>query len=381
MTVTQSDSASLNSVIKFKVKEVVLHHHPDLDSIAAFWLAKKHPEVFCNINDDNLRITFSSQEGPLPYNLSADELEKRGIICFDVGSGRFDHHPHGKCLDKCALDLVADFLGLYEDKALKLILDFVRLIDLEGRNVARNLREAGCKPEHAKKVDLLEDFSLAAIISVQRRILNDQPKLLIDWLCKFLDSFYQEQVRFWALEDEFLAKAKITEIFDGRRSLKVATIESEERKVGSFSRTREGGNCHVCIHRDPKSRHTFISGTLKSEEFIEIAKVLRVRELLARNIQTPFELAMLIESRFTINPIWYLPKDVNGNAFIVMNGGEKAENAEPSILSMNEMLEAVILAINVQFLAPACPKNSCLGKSCPLYQFGLRRCTIIQNPI
>lgn len=46
MTVTQSDSASLNSVIKFKVKEVVLHHHPDLDSIAAFWLAKKHPEVF-----------------------------------------------------------------------------------------------------------------------------------------------------------------------------------------------------------------------------------------------------------------------------------------------------------------------------------------------
>lgn len=363
-----------------EVTEVRLHEHPDIDAICAYWLALRFgQEVFLNLKE--APITFWPQQS-MPE--SAEVLEQKGIVSFDVGEGRFDHHPHGKCLDKCATDLVAEFLNIHEDIALRQILDYVRLQDLEGPKAAsRDLKECGAAEEIIQKVGLLETFSLANM-----SFGNKKPEAYIKAIIKELDKTYFKQLHFWTtVQEEFLEKVVISNLTivteedgsTGFRNIRLALIESDIREVGSFSRTQEGGYCQICVHREAKTGHTFISGQIKSDQFREIAKLLRVLEMQKRGIGETYKLTDLEASWMKVCPIWYLPINIFGEIFIIMNGGQKAQEVEPSVLSLEEIKTAIEIGLNSRILAPDCPKDLCLGRKCQFYAFGLARCQKYQQ--
>lgn len=366
------------------VNKVVLHKHPDIDAIGACWLASKYPKVFIGIG--KAPIEFWSQGLPTDGR-TAEEHEKEGTICFDVGGGRFDHHPHGKCLNKCASDLVAEYVGAANDLAFRQILAYIRLRDLEGpTSLSRALREKGLPEEICQKVSLLETFSLTSVMSNTRQIPKSSDNLAKRWVRRIkrtrrqLNIAYRRQKRFWTIvKDEFDKRANIVTVSDGTRNYKIATIESNIREVGSFSRTRDGDFCSLCIQRNPDTGHAVVSGTISSEQFVEIAKILRVLEIVKLGVKETYLLSQLTESWMELCPIWYLPQDINGNVFIIMNGGEKAPEVEPSQLSLAEMRAAATVALDERLLADECPKTSCFLNSCPMYRYGLARCRAIRQ--
>jgi hypothetical protein len=363
------------------VSKAVLHTKPDLDAITAYWLAKSHSETFPGI--EKAPIEFWPAGTPPPDGRSCEAHEAEGTICFDVGEGRFDHHPHGKCLDKCATDLVADYLGLTKEVALQQILGFIRMHDLEGpMALTIALRRLGVSEEIIERADLLQSFSLYSVVDSLRSRHHGKEQSLINEVCAILDREYRKQVYFWTVVfNEFATKAKIHPIDNGQRLYKVAVIESLEHRVGSFSRTREGGFCAACIHRNPKTGHTFISGHLGSDRFIEIGKPLRVWDMQKAGIDAEFDQGDLEESKFKLQQVWYLPRNNRGEVFIVMNGGEKATDIEPSNLSLEEILAGVHLGLDEEILSDSCPRTHCLLNQCPFYPFFFARCKKIREQV
>ena len=361
----------------FITKKVVLHFHPDLDAMAAYWLARQLPGTFIGI--ETAPIEFWPQ-GPPPDGRDAFEHEREGTICFDVGQGPFDHHPHGKDLKKCALDLVADFVGASNFRPLQQILGYIRMHDLEGPTVlSRSLREMGIAEETVSRAMLLETNSLVSVISHMQHKLTDSLQL-VNWVCGQLSSAFQSQLYFWTVLDlEFKEKALVIPVSDGSRIYKVTVIDSNLRRIGSFTRTDEGGFCAVCIHRMPKTGFVFISGTLESAQNIEIAKFLRIWEMQKRGISLPFYWEELTQSTMPACPSWYLPLDIHGNVYIIMNGGDKATAVEPTVLTLEDIFQAVRWGIDERILHESCPGDHCLGLACGFYPFGLNRCHRIRQ--
>jgi len=365
--------------IPFLVKKIVFHEHPDLDCIGCYFLARTYSQIgFLGI--EQAKIEFWPQ-GPPPDGRTAEEHEKEGTICFDVGEGRFDHHPHGKCLDKCATDLVAEFLGVSDDIKLSRILGYIRMHDLEGpSSISRRLRNQGLPEEIVRKVSLLEDSSLAALLTAIHKQKNSNRQILEEGYSQLM-ALYNQQIYFWTeVKEEFQKKAQVWQVSSGDKIYRIATIESNIHDVGSFSRTKEGGACNVCIHRESKSGYVYITGTIFSAQFLEIAKILRVLELKKRGmVDETFGPFSLTESRFNLCPVWYLPRNKEGEVFMIMNGGEKAKNVEPTVLPLKTIEGAVAWGLKEEVLSESCPRDCCLLEECGFYPYFLTRCQKIRG--
>ena len=369
---------------KIPVELIMMHDSdapPDLDSAAAYCLLRIFFKYFPEIV--KAPIEFCPQ-GPPPDGRSAEKHEKEGVIALDVWEGRFDHHPHGKCPGKCATDLVADYLMVSDELPLQRILGYINMHDLEGpQALSRALREFGVPEELVQKAIFLEEHSLASVFAYLKQRLNRNPKKIIEWLCGYLTFKYQLQKRFWTtVKEKFLKEANIWHVLDGERKYKIATIESDMRDVGSFSRTKDGGYCNVCISKKPSSGDVFISGNITSDQFLRITKILRVWEMNRRNIFEEYSFSDLVASKMELCPIWYLPRDSKGRVYIIMNGGSKTKGSltiTPTVLPLSWIETAVARGLDQQKFSDDCPGDHCLNKACGWFPFLLGRCIEIIN--
>ena len=354
---------------------------PDLDSAVAMWFLRTFFKYFPGIVKAG--IEFCPQ-GPPPDERSAEAHEKERVLYLDTGEGRFDHHPHGKCPEKCATDLVADHLMVSGELPFQRILGYINMHDLEGpQALSRSLREFGAPEELIQKAIFLEEHSLASVFAYQKQRLKRNPKKIIEWLCGYLTYKYQLQMRFWTtVKEKFLNKANIWHVSDGEREYKIATIESDTRGVGSFSRTKDGGYCDVCIHKESSSGNVFISGNITSDQFLRIAKILRVWEMKRRNILEEYSFSDLVASKMELCPIWYLPRNSKERVYIIMNGGSKTKGSltiTPTVLPLSWIEAAVARGLDEQKFSDSCPRDHCLSKSCGWFPFLLGRCIEIRN--
>lgn len=390
------DERSLRRIIELlrsrrpqPVDTLVTHAHVDLDAALALYLPSRFgKELFPGAEKANIELY--SQE-PMPKG-----LPPKHRLAGDVWEGLFDHHPHGVCPGLCASDLMAIYLGVYDRRPLEKLLGFVRHHDLQGpTKLSRTLRgfnipEEICPREYwqeiCRQAAYLESLSIAGMISRKRAELGDDDLRLIEWMWQEFDGLYARQLRFWTIvKEEFLKKAEITDQRFGGRNYRIATISTNVREVGSFSRTREGNSCTVCIHRYPRTGHTFITGSLRPDEWREIAKPLRVWEMQERQITQLYTHQELIFSRMEINSTWYLPANGEDEPYMIMNGGEKAFKIEPSVLPVATTKEAVLTGLAVanygkEVLPPEyCPLDYCRGRTCEFFPFLFTPCRKIRG--
>lgn len=363
------------------VKEIVIHSNPDLDAICSYMIARYiAPSLFPGIK--KAPISFVSQ-GPPPNGKTAEELEKEGYLAFDVWEGRFDHHPHDKLQEKSASQLVAEYCGVEDDPALIKLLAYVQLHDLEGpTSLSRNLEQRRVDPKLVEKVRLLEAHQLSAVLPILIESSPNEEKR-VKRMSNILYRLYQVRRRFFKeVAEEYKAKARIWEVESDFGRLKIATIESDVREVGNFSRTKQGGYCHLCIHRMPSTGYAFISGNIPSEAFLEIGKFLRVAEMRKRNPQQDYLPSELELSKMPACPVWYLPRNIEGKVFVIVNGGEKAPDVEPTKLSTDEIEECVkngLRSSKIVVKWPQCPHSHCILTECALYPYGLLPCKEIRG--
>lgn len=117
---------------------LLTHESPDLDAILSVLLIRtfgeeKYPGV------STAKITFASANA-LPGGKDPDALEKEGILCVDIGGGRFDTHPtlttdNAAKRDRSASDLVAEDLGVIFDEDWAALVEYARLQDTTGHSL------------------------------------------------------------------------------------------------------------------------------------------------------------------------------------------------------------------------------------------------------
>lgn len=111
---------------------IVTHHAPDLDAVGAVWMFKR----FDSQDFANAHVAFVNPGEQISLS-EAEELgfQSHEVTHVDTGLGEFDHHqPEQSGPDICATSLVYDHAcrvhpELSQDKALKIIVDFVTQID------------------------------------------------------------------------------------------------------------------------------------------------------------------------------------------------------------------------------------------------------------
>ncbi len=118
---------------------ILTHESPDLDAIMSVLLMRKFgEEKFPGVS--TAKIDFASA-GKLPDGKSPAELEEEGILCLDIGGGRFDTHPVANQVDKnkrerSASDLVGEELGLIYDENWAPLIEYARLQDTQGYSLS-----------------------------------------------------------------------------------------------------------------------------------------------------------------------------------------------------------------------------------------------------
>jgi len=119
-----------------KIAKILTHIHPDLDAIFSIYLMREHgEEKLPGISSAGFEFVSANN---LPDGKSAEELEKEGVIALDTGGGRFDNHPiEGESneakWDKCASQLVAEELGVVDEKAYRFLLPYTIAHDSQGQ--------------------------------------------------------------------------------------------------------------------------------------------------------------------------------------------------------------------------------------------------------
>ena len=117
---------------------LLTHESPDLDAILSVLIMKRFGEdKYPGVSTASVRFTSANH---MPDNKTPAELEQEGILCLDIGGGRFDTHPVEGMVDaekqeSCAAELVAKDLGVIFDEDWAPFIEYARLQDTTGHSL------------------------------------------------------------------------------------------------------------------------------------------------------------------------------------------------------------------------------------------------------
>jgi len=367
-----------------QVKGIATHRSPDLDAFVAicigalfgdpeseFHTSNQFPGWFETIRNihkgtKTKRIHFWPQ-GPPPDGRSAKQwLIEDGIVTVDTGE-LFNHHPHQNYPGLCSADIVAAVCEARKQPELQEVLDYTRSIDLDG-----------VPPETQREPPF---GGRKALICLQNR--HSDPKVALHRF--FSDLFVPEikiQHHFFKVALPELKKGEVWYLTWQGREIKVLTIETNIDRVAAAARSSHGGNFGIIIQRNRHGTQVLKNYWHKNLDFTEVAKVIRVLELIAQGYDlSKLNLRRLadnlVEEECDICPWWYLPINRQGLAWAIMNGSAKAEVPRTK-LALPQINQAVRFALDDNYWASCCPhwkgKNHCLGEKCPAYIFQLEKC-------
>lgn len=331
-------------------RKLVTHKNPDQDGILAIWLLqhfgeKKFPGTA------NAPVVFGR------FDKKAEKLEKMGIICVDMGRGRFDHHPQSEFPEECAATLVAKELGIADDPALEIILKSTLETDTKGST---------------------HPLDLSSLIKDLNR--QHPPAEVFSIVTKLFDAHYARQNQFWENAKKFDTVAKLEKILVKSEEIRLATIRSSNEMMAKYAWRTDKAN--IIIQRDENGNTQILSDRKTGITLNEVAQIIRYEERKAdgeKEVLTPWELRR--NGRITEGDSWYLHK-----GFSLLNGSKTAPDETPSKLKLTRLKELVKIGLQTQRLAPCCPNSegegyrSCLFQGCPWFKWYLPRCEKRRRP-
>jgi hypothetical protein len=320
-------------VMENTIKKIVTHRNPHLDEIVAMWLLLrfKFPEVKIEfVENGNIKIGFSAD-----------------TIAVGLGGGRFDEHPTGIEARKegCAATLVAKYLEVIEEPALKKLLEYTVKNDLKGSN--------------------------GGILDVAVRMKSMYERMnqldVVNWVFVALDDLYAEQNRFF--NSDFDQKVKITEIKTDGKLMKIATIESDSSSASKIARSKE---VDIFIQKRTSGNIQIFSQNRKNLDMGSLARLLRIEEnrLLDLHLINDWK-AFEREEKINKLPQWYFHRMMGS----ILNGSLTATGVPPTKISLEKILEFVILVFSDDAKYLNCKTaNQSQCKKCENYKYGFHSC-------
>lgn len=295
------------------IQKILTPTRPQPDTLVAIYIIKAYGESrFPGIGNAHIEIT------PIPPSHSESDLEAAGILLFDLGGGRFDHH--GKTPITTCSHLVASYLGIQDDPSLKKLLDYAYRDDTQGKGTISN--------------DPLDRaFGLSGLIAVLNKKYPDNSMYVINAILPLLDAHHDEEykrVMLFPREIETLTLQGhfFTETIDQRdKKLSVAFIQSDNLSLPGYLRSQIGGKYDVVVQQKPTGHVNILTKPLKRPDLRQLAALIRATESQLRGknlLLTDQELSA--NGRINEVPEWYLDPATNS----LQNGGAQPGTIPPT---------------------------------------------------
>jgi len=350
-----------------KFHKIITYSQLQPDTICAIILLKKFGEKkYPGISKAVIEYMIE-----LPKGKTADSLEREGILCIDLGGGRFDHHRQTRMQERfCATDLVAKDLGIDTNPGLEKIITYARRDDLEGKGII-------------SKDSIDRAFGLSALIqNLNRHYIGHPEKVLATIAPLLLAHLKEEQKRAHEYPEEYRKKwdeGKIDAFIvnQGEKQIRVVLIESDIFGMAGFLRAHPEIKADVVAQRFASGHTNIITRQERRLNLKEVAAILRTEELKAKKY--PFDRVnwrgLYNKGKMREVPEWYYDTAAN----TIQNGGMLAEQTKPTQLSLLDIKRALKVGLDFSALDPKCPQKFCLGKKCRFYFYNLIRCRKIRE--
>jgi hypothetical protein len=351
-----------------KFHTIICYHPLQPDTVCALVLLKKFGEKkYPGIS--MAKVEFVTE---LPKGKNAEILEHEGILCLDLGGGRFDHHKQARVLERFSVcDLVARDLGIVTDPSLEKILTYARRDDLEGKGtISRDTIDRA--------------FGLSALIqNLNRHYLGHPEKVLETIAPLLLAHLKEEQKRAYEYPAEYRKKWDegkidafvVEQVRD--RQIRCVLIESDVTGMAGFLRAHPEIRADIVAQRLSSGHINVITRQERRLDLREVVAVIRVEELKAKKF--PFDRVdwrgLYNKGKMREATEWYYDTAAN----TIQNGGMLAEITRPTNLTLQEIKRALKIGLNYNLLDNRCPRDHCIFKKCRFYFYNLIRCRKIRQ--
>lgn len=355
-----------------KIRGIYTHERPHLDEIVAIWLLRNFGEnAFPGVSEDLISgpsaICYLTGGGQLPDGKTSAQYEEEGILLIGTGGGRFDEHPaggDGRKKEHCAATLVAEALGLSDEPSFEKILQMTVNNDLKGST---------------------DPFGIGYIVKVMLEQDPEHPARAIQWVFDALDAKYEEQRRLHhETSVEFHNVADVHRIPGPfGREITVAIIPSDNPQMSRFARSKHGGEAAIVIQKRSSGNVAIMNNQKFGIKMTELVRMIRIAEQRCKKITAQLDWRALEgEGRVEGAEEWWFQEKTGA----ILNGSQTASDVPPTQLTLKEIMEMVVIAMNprrfesqrsVRCNAGFC--DSSPRNSCPWYGYGLYRCRAIRG--
>jgi 2'-5' RNA ligase len=301
--------------------KIILPSRPQPDTIIGIFLLRafgkeKYPDI------DKAKIEIWQE---LPKNETSVSLENRGVLALDIGQGKFDHHQRNTTLSK----LIAEDLNIIADPCLQKLLAYGERDDKYGLGTISS--------------DSLDKaFGLSGLITSLNKGAPENPERVIEIILPIITAHcIEEKKRTVEIPKEFdekfsQGKVDIFEIKQGKKEIKVISLESNNLSMAGWLKSGDGKNADVVCQKNDDGYVNILTKPLKKIDLRWTAAYLRNEESKIRNKRlncSTFDLMM--PGKVLGVPEWYYDRATNS----ILNGGTNPNGIEPTAIPFERIRE------------------------------------------
>ncbi len=303
---------------------ILIPTRPQPDTVVAIFILKKFGEKrFPTIASAKVEVRAALEDG-----VTFESLTERGIVPLDVGKGPLDHHGS----DYCVSELVARYLGVYNDPSLVQLIAYANRDDKQGKGTL-------------SRDPIDRAFGISGLIAALNKKYPKDPNTVVEAMLPLLDAHHQSQQEHHVeLPNELAGKKKSGEyeefevLHNGKKVL-VACIISDKPAMPTFLRSLNGPRAAVVVQKSSATNHYSI--LTKQERKVSLAYVaglIRLKEAEQSGIELANDNDYLTKTgRIDEIPYWYYDPATNS----LLNGAAHNTETKESLISFEDMKKIV----------------------------------------
>lgn len=339
--------------------KIATHHETDSDELTAIWLAISFGG---NLLPPNFPVEFFDAGTKTPDGKPVEDWIRKGYCPVGIwGDPRFDEHRNGprpRKFGECAATLMAKFLGV-EDQKLKPILKYILECDYGKRPYQRDGLSVLVKKLHwqhpndplkvmrwffealdAKYGDTMEPDNFSLDYIFLRMITPEKSVFAIEeaerWYKLAYDAMLAQQNHFDTITPLEYAKGTVYEVPMPHSTVNVAVVESDEKLLVGYSRTRAGGQCAILVQKRGTGHVQIFSDKHQGVFLGDVARNIRLLEMVARGKNNRNPDSLFWEGSIYGAECWCFTHDI-----FLLNGSNTTRNVKPTKLSLGQIVGAV----------------------------------------
>ncbi len=310
------------------IKTIALFPKIQADTATALYILKTFGQsAFPGIDQAN--VVFWTG---LPEGTTAEKWQSEGTLPVDLGGGLFDHHVTNQESGKrteCVSTLIAKYLGIESQPALRKILAWAKRDDLEGKGTI-------------SEDPLDRAFGLSGIIMNLNRAFNETPQKVLDLILPILHYHVLEEVKRteelpkeW---EQLLASGKAQQVKfkQGPAELKGAVVETDNIALAGYLRAAK--RMDVIIQRRSTGHTNVLTQQVRSLDLRPVIEGLRIAEGMKKQVTLPLDHEKL-QAAGKLEGVeeWFYDDAAN----TLQNGGVNPGTTPATRLSLGEVVALV----------------------------------------